>query len=764
MGSTKRKGFWANYQALYGPFRWYHKLGFFLIGLTVLLGIAGYIIYGGGKHQGPGEVHDTPLPPEVVEDRWERQEQATKKTVAEERPVKQILFGDFHVHTTFSTDAFMRSLPLFDGEGAHPPADACDYARFCSGLDFFALTDHAEGLTPLHWRESIETMQRCNAVAGDKENPDLVAFMGYEWTQVGRTAEEHFGHKNVIFKGIADHQIPKRPIAAEGLTSQAFAGRGGIPLTTLAMIPIWEWDQRQPYLDVMKYRSEVLDVDACPEGVDTTELPDDCREFAATPGVLFEKLEQGGYDSIVIPHGTTWGLYTPPGYTWDKQLKASQDDPDRQTMIEIFSGHGNSEEYRDFRALEEGPGGELICPEPTADYEPCCWRAGEIMRSRCDDPRSPACEEAVQRTRVEYLHAGSAGRLTVPGTDMDEWKGCGRCTDCFLPAFNYRPGGAAQYILARGNFDDPSNPRHSRMAFMASSDNHSARPGTGYKDYDRRKMTEATGARSELWRDRLFPVEPPVSEPRHVDRETVLDDFPAFRIVDFERQSTFFLTGGLIAVHSDGRNRAAIWDALERREVYGTSGDRILLWFDLVNGPMGRTPMGAEVAIDENPRFVAHAIGSFEQKPGCPTWSTHELSAERLDRICAGECYNPSDTRRGITRIEIVRIRPQIRDDEPVGELIDDPWKVMTCPGTDTCRVSFEDPEFLSLGRTTSYYARAIQEPTPAINADNVRCLDEACTQVKPCYGDYRTDSSDDCLAENEERAWSSPIWVNPKR
>jgi len=59
---------------------------------------------------------------------------------------KQIFFGDLHVHTTFSQDAFLFSLPMLQGEGVHPPADACNFARFCSSLDFFSITDHAEGI------------------------------------------------------------------------------------------------------------------------------------------------------------------------------------------------------------------------------------------------------------------------------------------------------------------------------------------------------------------------------------------------------------------------------------------------------------------------------------------------------------------------------------------------------------------------------------------------------------------------------------------
>ncbi|MGB8332234.1 MAG: DUF3604 domain-containing protein [Polyangiales bacterium] len=727
------------------------KRGCLAAGVLVLLAVVGlWVVLGGGNLHPDGEITVAPLDRGILRAREE-----TQRSLAVDSE-RRILFGDLHVHTTLSVDAFQWSLPLMGGEGVHPPADACDFARFCSQLDFYSLTDHAEALTPRTWAMVRDSVRQCNAVDAESEQPDLVAFTGFEWTQIGTTPEAHFGHRNVIFKDTDDDQLPARPIAAPGLASQAF--RDLKTLRANISIPFRAFPKQQPYNDVTAHVSEIARLSNCPDNGASPTLPMDCREIADTPEALFRKLDEWGFDAMVIPHGTTWGFYTPAGYVYDKQLQARHDNPKWQQLIEVFSGHGNSEEYRPFRSVARTEQGE-VCPEPSAGFEPCCWRAGEIIRSRCDSPLSEQCDARVEEARKNYLKVGVAGHLTLPGTELTEWGNCGQCTDCFDPSFEYRPGGSVQYILARGSFEEPGAPRHTTLGFIASSDNHSARPGTGYKEFERRKMTEARGPTNAQWSEILFGNPAKTDESVPLSPEDVFSR-PPFRRVWLERQASFFLTGGLVAVHATERTRDSIWQALFDREAYGTSGDRILLWFDLINSARERAPMGSQLEFEGTPKFRVRAAGAFVQRPGCPDEVTEALGAERIERICAGECYRPSDERRRISRIEVVRIGRQLKESEAIEDLIEDPWLTIPCPaGTDVCDVEFEDPWYGSTGREVLYYVRAIQEPTPAVNAGLLRCEGEQC---EPCYGDYRTPFDDDCLSMNQERAWSSPIYLQP--
>ena len=717
-----------------------------VLALAVIVGLLVFVLWfvlGRGDWQVDRAVTQEPLSPEIV---------AVRDAIATTEEGR-ILFGDLHVHTTLSVDAFQFSLPLVGGEGVHPPADACDFARFCSQLDFYALTDHAEALSPRTWEMIRESIRQCNAV-DTAEQPDLVAFTGFEWTQIGLTPETHYGHKNVIFKETADDQLPARQISAPGLASRAFTDLKTLLLN--ARVPFKAFPDQKPYNDMTAHIREIVSVPECPEHIPSPELPPDCRELAKTPDVLFRKLDEWNLDAMVIPHGSTWGFYTPRGYQWDKQLSPAFDDPRWQRNIEVFSGHGNSEEYRSYRAVIDTPDGPT-CPEPTEAYEACCWRAGEIIRGRCDDSSSSDCTEKVDAARLNYLDAGTAGHLTIPDATLEDWGDCGQCTDCFEPAFLARPGGSVQYVLARGRLEANAEPRHATYGFLASSDNHSARPGTGYKEIDRRKMTDARGPVNEEWERLLFGIPKKSLASVRLTTEDILDK-PPFQTVWLERQASFFLTGGLVAVHSQARTRDSIWQAIQDREVYGTSGDRILLWFDMLNAGENPLPMGSELPFAGTPRFRVRAAGSFAQQPGCPKQVIDTLGAERIQHVCAGECYFPSDERRRITRIEVIRIRRQMAESESVDDLIEDPWLTIPCPEGEVCEVEFEDSDYADGNRAQLYYVRAIQEPTPSVNAGGLRC--DADGKCDPCFGGYQTDWADDCLTMAEERAWSSPIYL----
>jgi hypothetical protein len=731
--------------------------------------VAGFLwLDGGGAPEQAGTITGGERPEASVTLEAQRQHAAMAAIGAP--TAKQVLFGDLHVHSTFSMDAFLWSLPMMQGEGAHPPADACDYARYCASLDFWSLTDHAEGLTPRHWTMIKDTVRQCDALT-DPANPDLVTFLGWEWTQVGQTPETHFGHRNVHLLETAEDRVPARPISAGGLPLKHMRRATLNPVEEKIAPYITDFSKRQHLKNLFYKQAELRAAPYCPDGVPVRELPPDCVESAETPDALSDKLDEWGFPAMVIPHGTTWGFYTPPGSSWDKQLNRRMYRPAQQPLVEIFSGHGNSEEYRSWRDVEFDAQGNMSCPEPRDGYVPCCHRAGELIQARCDNPDSAECAARVAKARQDHLEAGVAGHLVVPGAQPEDWLNCGQCPDCYLPAFAYRPRSSVQYMMALSNFDEPGpdgEPLRFRFGFIASSDNHASRPGTGYKEIGRLKNTEAFGAAHEQARDRFMDVaKRRESGPESIPFDRKNTRFNLFQYSESERQASFFHTGGLVAAHSAGRTREAIWDALSRKEVYGTSGDRILLWFDLLNADDGEQPMGAEVAMHRNPRFRVRAIGAFQQKPGCPPDSLRALGEQRLDYLCGGECYHPGDARHWIERIEVVRIRPQAAPGEDVRPLIEDPWRTFDCPGGDAgCTVEFEDPEYAQTGRDTLYYVRALQAKTPMINAGGLRCTyDEtgACVAVDPCYGDERTDPADDCTALVAQRAWSSPIFVDYK-
>lgn len=641
-----------------------------------------------------------------------------------------ILFGDLHTHTNFSLDAYLFNTDWMKGAGMLTPADACDFARYCAALDFWSINDHAESLTPSAWADTVSTIQRCNDNAGDPANPDMVSFVGWEWSNVDKkSVPNHYGHKNVVFREWEEGRVPTRPIAAR--TEDIFTG---IPAIVLGMLGFSEGIEAAS--DFGKYYAESISTPACSDDVSSTELPVNCREAALTPTRLYQKLDEWGFDSLVIPHGLSWGTTNPLTADFRSQLAGYEQRYEK--LLEVYSGHGNSELFIDFERVGLDEGGNLYCPEAAENFTPCCRQAGKLARERCDDPGSASCDTRVDETMWEYAAAGAlAGRALFPDASPGDWEGCGQLGNSFQPPSMYVPKMAAQYNLAVG-FDEDDKPRRAKFGLIGSSDNHLARPGGSYKEENRLLRTDSKDLGDESFNVEAFAK----------DKES----------------GSFYYTGGLVAVHANGRHRDAIWDGLSNRNVYATSGNRMMVWFDLLNGPSGGVPMGSEVVLEETPKFRVSAYGEIEQKSGCPDYAVATLGEKRLASLCGGECYHPAGERRkSIDRIEIVRIRPQVHPDEKISPLIEDAWRVFECPADgQICSVEFEDPDYVSGGRSALYYARVIQEAESLINGDPFGCeYDEAgvCVQRNYCIGS-NAKLENDCLGTVEPRAWTSPIFL----
>jgi hypothetical protein len=114
----------------------------------------------------------------------------------------ELYFGDIHSHTSFS-----------DGMGT--PAEAFDMARNDAGLDFWAVTDHAEQIGLVKGQPAGSPQIKEWDVAFDTarektENGKFIAFVGSEWGSDGQQ-----GHMNVL-------NLDKYPVLEKTLRLKQF--------------------------------------------------------------------------------------------------------------------------------------------------------------------------------------------------------------------------------------------------------------------------------------------------------------------------------------------------------------------------------------------------------------------------------------------------------------------------------------------------------------------------------------------------------------
>lgn len=228
--------------------------------------------------------------------------------------------------------------------------------------------------------------------------------------------------------------------------------------------------------------------------------------------------------------------------------------------------------------------------------------------------------------------------------------------------------------------------------------------------------------------------------------------------LDLKLDSWQYITSGLTAVWANENSRGAIFDAMERREVYATTGTRIRLRFfggwdfndtDTLNRNLARTgyakgvPMGSDL--------IAAPEGA--QAPSFLVYALRDAVGANLDRIqiVKGWIDAAGDPQEKVFDVVWSGDRSLDANGQlpPVGSTVDLSVPTWTNTiGAPELGTSWRDPEFDPALRAF-YYARVIEIPTPRWTAyDAVR---------------FGVQMADEITLIGQERAYSSPIWYSPE-
>ena len=222
------------------------------------------------------------------------------------------------------------------------------------------------------------------------------------------------------------------------------------------------------------------------------------------------------------------------------------------------------------------------------------------------------------------------------------------------------------------------------------------------------------------------------------------------RQVGFDRDNP----GGLAAVWAEENTRAALFDALRRRETYATSGPRMVVRFFggwnypantcaspgvATRGYAGGVPMGGDLptrpAAAKAPVFVASAL----RDPG-----TQEHPGGLLQRLQVVKGWVGADGRFHQAVFDIAGDSASTAGVDPA-----------TCaprgPGAQSLCATWRDPDF-DPSRAAVYYVRALENPS-------CRFTTRTCRNLPP---EQRPATCDHLPKTIQERAWTAPIWYEP--
>ncbi len=220
--------------------------------------------------------------------------------------------------------------------------------------------------------------------------------------------------------------------------------------------------------------------------------------------------------------------------------------------------------------------------------------------------------------------------------------------------------------------------------------------------------------------------------------------------------------GGLAVVWAEENSRDAVFAAMRRREVYGTSGTRPTLRFFAGREPglrcgdpdfvetayAGGVPMGGEIGPvrgSGSPRFGVLAFRDAGT-PGSPGTPLQRVQIVKGWVDAAGVSHEQVfDVAGGAT-----------------GATVDTQTCTASGPGFDSLCAVWTDPEFDATERAF-YYARLLENPTCRWSTYHCNAQGIDCSVPGSVPAEWSECCNPAVPKTIQERAWSSPIWYRPE-
>ncbi|WP_170770031.1 DUF3604 domain-containing protein [Ruegeria lacuscaerulensis] len=242
-------------------------------------------------------------------------------------------------------------------------------------------------------------------------------------------------------------------------------------------------------------------------------------------------------------------------------------------------------------------------------------------------------------------------------------------------------------------------------------------------------------------------------EPEPGRWQHVVGEFDALRILGWEMAAS-----GYAAVWAQDNTREAIFDAMERKEVYGTTGSRIAVRFfggwDFTEAD-ARSRLPAEIGYEKGVPMGGD-LADATQGADAPTFLVAALKdpfSGNLDRvqIVKGWLNSSGETEERVYDVAWSGDREPDADGNlpTVGNTVDVATGTFTNSiGSPELITVWKDPDF-DPSMSAFYYARVLEIPTPRWTIyDAVRFGDELPAEVP---------------TSTQERAYTSPIWYTPE-